>query len=299
MNKVNWIDGRYTTPNDFNAMQSNPENHLLSQAKALLSGYSDIGVTGSPAGLALSPGVAWDSRGRRIFVPASADIDISSVDRPASGRYRWLRVSVSYRQVERDTMRDKEGVDRPAYYDDGYAVALATGPEFTARSLAGARRTTDGRPAVPGGAVNVALFLIDHDSTWATMVENRAEGGTPFHGVLPQARFIPGSIALASGDTAAKVYSALEGIVPADGSQLFGWGALWVTDAPPGPLGGQETWYPVLYAYRESPTSINIVSACVERRQNIYPSTFNSAVDRGSSAAAVISAAFFVPMLGV
>lgn len=296
MNKVNWIDGRYTTPNDFNAMQSNPENHLRSQAKALLSGYSDIGVTGSPAGLALSPGVAWDSRGRRIFVPASADIDISSVDRPASGRYRWLRVSVSYRQVERDTMRDKGGVDRPAYYDDGYAVALATGPEFTARNLDSARRTADGRPAVPGGAVNVALFLIDHDSTWATMVENRAEGSIPFHGVLPQARFIPGSIAFATGSTEDEIYSAINGIVPADGSQLFGWGALWASDTAPG-VGSKERWYPVLYAYRDRPTRIAIVGA----RTELVPSvgrvfTWLVHARQGNAGIAGLSAAFFVPM---
>ena len=196
-----------------------------------------------------------------------------------------------------DTMRDKEGVDRPAYYDDGYAVAIATGPEFTARTLIGARRTTDGRPAVPGGAVNVALFLIDHDSTWATMVANRAEGDT-FYGVLPQARFIPGSIAFATGDTAAKVYSALDGIVPADGSQLFGWGAVWATDNPD--ASAAERWYPVLYAFRDTPSRIRIVAARVERRPPTgYDFTWHVVANQGSASRCVLSAAFFVPMLGV
>ena len=302
MNKINWVDGRYTTPQDFNAMQSNPENHLRSQAKVLLSGYNDIGVTGSAAGLSLSPGVAWDPMGRRIFVPAAAEMDVSSVDRPASGQYRWLRVSASYRQVERDTMRDKEGVDQPAYYDDGYAVALTTGPEFTASTLNRARRTTVGKPAVPGGAVSLALFVIDHDSNWATVVENKEDYDYP---PPPAARFIPGRIVpVAVGNTSGAVYTALADIVPPDGSPLYGWGAVWCTNTPPTGRDDNDTerWYPVTCVRRTAQTRIAIFAAAVGHvpslarsyPENSYRRRWLANVDSGGRGRAVLSAMFFV-----
>lgn len=291
MNKVNWVDGRYTTPQDFNAMQSNPENHLRSQAKVLLSGYNDIGVTGTAAGLALSPGVAWDAMGRRIFVPAAADLDVASVERPASGQYRWLRVSASYRQVERDTMRDKEGVDRPAYYDDGYATALTTGPEFAESTLKNARFTKLGKPAVPGGAVSLALFLIDHDSSWATMVENTERYSyTP----PPSARFIPGRLVpVAAGNTEGAVYTALAAIVPPDGSPIYGWGAVYGADQPNDTF---AAWYPVTYARRTSQTQISVYGAAVDYVSNLstFRLSYHDPVASAGAGKAAISAMFFV-----
>lgn len=291
MNKVNWVDGRYTTPQDFNAMQSNPENHLRSQAKVLLSGYNDIGVTGTAAGLALSPGVAWDAMGRRIFVPAAVDLDVAAVDRPASGQYRWLRVSASYRQVERDTMRDKEGVDRPAYYDDGYAAALTTGPEFTARDIIRARWTKVGKPAVPAGAVSLALFVIDHDSSWATMIENQERY---FYPPPQSARFIPGRIVpVAAGDTEGAVYTALAAIVPPDGSPIYGWGAMYGADQPDDTF---ASWYPVAFARRTSQTQISVHGAAVDYVSTLstFRLSFHDPVASAGAAKAAISAMFFV-----
>ena len=229
MNKVNWVDGRYTTPGDFNAMQSAPEDHLRTQAKSSLAGLVDgMLLTGTSNGVQVGPGVAWDNQGRRIMVPAAAPVDVSAIQRPASGRHKWVSVFASYRQVERATVTDATGVDQPAYLDDGYTLTAAAGPEFIVPTSPG-RTANDllkelslfdpeggesNYPPTPPGAVRVAVFPLDPDTAWADLVFDRQQFGSPSH-----------RIAVISSSTTPNVDAAICRIVSYP-DIAYAWGAV-------------------------------------------------------------------------
>lgn len=226
MNRVNWVDGRYTTPDDFNLMQTAPENHLRSHAKAALAGFIDgLTVSGSADGIQVAPGVAWDGQGRRIMVPAAAPVDVSVIDRPASDRYKWLLVSISYRQAERSTVRDSGGTDRPAYLDDSYTITATTGPEFVAPPITNenpdrdplrrARYESTSRPAIPHGAVGLALSVIDHDSGWGALVSS-----PPRRGLSAQRAVFVRS------ESHSDIQAAVERLIPHATDRIYGWGGL-------------------------------------------------------------------------
>lgn len=234
MNKVNWVDGRYTTPGDFNAMQSAPEDHLRSQAKSSLAGLVDgMTLTGTSDGVQVGPGVAWDNQGRRIMVPAATPVDVSAIQRPASGRFKWVAIFATYRRVERATVTDATGVNHAAYFDDGYALAAASGPEFTSAvsapsdglggptqldrlRAAGSWSPTGSQPnypATPPGAVRIGAFAIDHDSGWVDMVVNHA-----------RIFYSPGIVMISSGATS-DIDAAIRSIL-ASGEVAYAWGGV-------------------------------------------------------------------------
>ena len=221
MNRVNWVDGRYTTPADFNAMQTAPEDHLRSHAKAALAGFIDgLTVTGTAGGVQVGPGVTWDSQGRRIMVPAAVSPDVSKLVRPASGRFKWVVVYASYQRVERDTVRDSAGINQPAYLDDGYTLTVAAGPEFAAASIEAARDTDAGKPAVPSESVGIALFVVDHDSAWPELA------ASPRRYTLFQSR-----LAVVYAGTLSQARDAISPLVPMPSDVVYGSGALTVTFA--------------------------------------------------------------------
>lgn len=251
MNKVNWVDGRYTTPDDFNAMQTAPEDHLRSHAKAALAGHIDgLTPTGTADGVQVSPGVTWDDQGRRIMVPAATAVDMSAIQRPASGQYRWVSISIAYRQIERSTVRDSAGVDRPAYLDDSFTVLATAGPEFAERDLTRARFTSTGIPAIPNGSVEVGVFIADHDSGWQDLV----------HVIHRRSLISREAVTIVSTDQA-EIKRLTSAILPPTDSRardrlrVYGWGALnFVYGNISSPTGGA----PVLYIFRGSSIIITV-----------------------------------------
>lgn len=271
MNKVNWVDGRYTTPADFNAMQSAPESHLRSQAKIALAGHIDgLTPTGTADGVQVAPGVTWDDQGRRIMVPAATPVDVSAILRPASGHYRWVGISIAYRQVERSTVRDSGGVDQPAYLDDGFTLTATSGPEFAADSLTDARWTETGKPAVPNGSVGLGNFVVDHDSGWGDLVH-----------VIHRHAYISSHAVFISSTDRGEISRLVSAIAPAAGSvgvdrgRVYGWGLLnfTTTDGSALPAAGGQ----VLYATNRSGTP-EIAVAVATAGRNVLPGLLHYSV---------------------
>lgn len=167
MNKVNYVPGRELTSADLNAIQDGIEGQLGEMASIMLPGrVSGLEVSGTAKGLSVSAGYGWDSQGRRLRASAAVDVDVASVQRPATGRFRWILVHASYRSVARGTVTDVANTNHTAYYDDSVAIATALGPEFAAADIDAARGVAAGRPADPEGAVGLGLLVLDHATTW-------------------------------------------------------------------------------------------------------------------------------------
>ena len=170
MNRVNYVSGRTVEAADLNAVQETMESHLRSHARKLLAGQIiGLAVSGTSAGLKVAPGFTWDNQGRRIALASATAVDVSAVQRPASGLYRWLLVYAAYVTANRGTVQDITQAQQVAYIDDSFTLNIAAGPSFGAADIDAARDTAVGRPAAPQGGVSLGLLVLDHDTSWDTL----------------------------------------------------------------------------------------------------------------------------------
>ena len=170
MNRVNYVSGRTVEAADLNAVQATMESHLRSHAQKLLAGQIiGLAVSGTATGLEVAPGFTWDSQGRRIALASATAVDVSGVQRPASGQYQWLLVYASYTTANRGTVQDITQAQQVAYIDDSFTLAIASGPAFAAADIGDARGTAAGRPATPEGGVGLGLLILDHGTSWDTL----------------------------------------------------------------------------------------------------------------------------------
>ena len=170
MNRVNYVSGRTVEAADLNAVQATMESHLRSHAQKLLAGQIiGLAVSGTAAGLEVAPGFTWDSQGRRVALASATAVDVSGVQRPASGQYQWLLVYASYATANRGTVQDITQAQQVAYIDDSFTLAIASGPAFAAADIGDARGTASGRPATPEGGVGLGLLILDHGTSWDTL----------------------------------------------------------------------------------------------------------------------------------
>lgn len=170
MNRVNYVSGRTVEAADLNAVQETMESHLRSHARKLLAGQIiGLAVSGTSAGLEVAPGFTWDNQGRRIALASATAVDVSGVQRPASGQYQWLLVYASYATANRGTVQDIAQAQQVAYIDDSFTLAIASGPAFAAADIGAARGTAAGRPATPEGGVGLGLLILDHATSWDTL----------------------------------------------------------------------------------------------------------------------------------
>ncbi len=244
MNKVNWIDGRYTTPNDFNAMQTEPEAHIEALGRRLPAYVDGCVPAGAGAGVTIGSGVAWDAAGRRIVIPAGgAAVDMTGIDRPAANQYRWLTWFAAYRRISRGTMLDKMGVDQPAYFDDGFSLGVRAGAAFAETSIARARaRQVATRPAAPGGTAVLGYSILDHQSTYQTLFT----ADTLFrNGVRPVAPVVIAGTDLEVDDALGQ----LSAILPRRRDYAIGTGSIRRGRSVRG--GGTDFW-PLYIAYRNT-----------------------------------------------
>ena len=167
MNRVNYVSGRTVEAADLNAVQATMESHLRSHAQKLLAGQIvGLAVSGTATGLEVAPGFTWDAQGRRIALASATAVDVSGVQRPASGQYQWLLVYASYATANRGTVQDITQAQQVAYIDDSFTLAIASGPAFAAADIGDARGTAAGRPATPEGGVGLGLLILDHGTSW-------------------------------------------------------------------------------------------------------------------------------------
>ena len=255
MNKVNWVDGRYTTPQDFNAMQTEPESHIEGLGRRLPAAVVDGCVpTGAGTVVTIGAGVAWDAAGRRIVIPAGGVVvDMTDIDRPAAGQYRWLTWFATYQRIDRGTMRDKAGIDRPAYVDDSYSVGVRAGAEFTQSSIDEARaRQVSTRPQPPAGAVGLGHSILDHATSYAALFTD----DTLFRSEAP--RPISPFMIHATGATGADLLDLLLPILPRKRDYAIGAGSARITS-------NRTTHYwPVFLAYHDMSGRIEMHFAQVQ-----------------------------------
>ena len=261
MDRVNWVDGRYTTPSDFNAPQIAAESHLEAQAAQGLAGRVDGCIpVGAGIEVTIGAGTCWDSAGHRIVIPAGgAPVDMTSVDRPASGQYRWLAWYVEYRRLERGSMQDKAGEDRPAYYDDGFRVGVRQGAAFAAAGLRSARGDQiSSRPAAPGGSVGLGYSILDHDGNYGSLFS----AATLYRRDSPRA-IVPIAVSGAGG-RAANLLAPLERILPRRRDYAFGAGGVRIGNSV----------YPILYAARpaQGPLAVYYVSRAIQSETMLHAS---------------------------
>lgn len=170
MNRVNYVPGRELTAADLNGLQGGIEEQLGEMATLLLPRHiAGMEVSGTAQGLSVAAGYGWDTRGRRLQLTAATDVDVSAVQRPAQGQYRWLIVHAAYLRSSRGSVADISGVSAAAYYDDAVQIGVALGPPFSSSDIGVARGTGTGRPAAPDGAVTLGLLVLDHATPWDTL----------------------------------------------------------------------------------------------------------------------------------
>ena len=224
MNKINWVDGRYTTPDDFNAMQTEPEAHIQSLGQRLPAGVVDGCVpTGAGTVVTIGAGVAWDAAGRRIVIPVGgAAVDMTGIDRPALGRYRWLTWAAAYRRLERGSVLDKAGAAQAAYFDDSFVLSVAAGAEFEAASIAAARDAQlPTRPSAPAGSVSLGYSILDHATPYSGLFTD----ATLYRTQAPRP-IAPLFIHNVTGAAALKALDALGAIIPRQRDYAFGAGGV-------------------------------------------------------------------------
>lgn len=245
MNRVNWVDGRYTTPDDFNNPQIAAESQIENLAAATAGGHvSGCVPVGAGSGVNIGPGVAWDGTGRRIVIPAGgAPVDLSAVDRPGADQYRWLTWYATYRRTERGSMLDKAGVSMPAYLDDSFTLGVAQGPVFNAagRNRRIASRNIAPRAPAPGG-ITLGYTLIDSGTSWEVLVTDE----TLYRSLAPRP-IAPVVLAGLLTDVADSTLSDRLGAALSGGVRrwLFGAGSVKV----------RTNWFPIVFAAKDGTAS--------------------------------------------
>lgn len=170
MNRVNYVPGRVLAAADLNSLQGGIEEQLGEMATLLLPRrIAGMEVSGTAQGLSVAAGYGWDTRGRRLQLTAATDVDVSAVQRPVQGQYRWLMVHAAYLRSSRGSVTDISGVSAAAYYDDAVQIGVAVGPPFSASDIGVARGAGTGRPAAPEGTVTLGLLVLDHATPWDTL----------------------------------------------------------------------------------------------------------------------------------
>ena len=252
MNKVNYVAGRELTAADLNAIQDGIEAYLGEMGARLLPSHiSGMVVSGTATGLSVSAGYAWDAQGRRLRLTAAADVDVSAVQRPASGQYRWALVIAAYARSDRGTVSDIVGAVHTAYYDDSVTISIITGPEFTASDISTARGVATGRPATPGSSVALASLIIDHATAWGNLAitstsrqQNRPSPIVPGTMVVWPSTIVPDGWATCDGSAVsrtqyASLYRAIGvGWGGGDGSTTFNLPNMSTLDPAQGVQGG-------------------------------------------------------------
>lgn len=177
MDRVNWVDGRYTSAADMNLAPIAAEAAIDATAAAAVAGVVNgcIPVAAAADYVAITAGQAWDSAGRRLVFPdGGTPVDFGGIDRPAAGQYRWLAWWARYRQVEDGSMTDVAGRAAPAYYRDAADVGVAQGAAFAARGRNRPTASADiaARPAIPAGAVGLGYSLLDSTTALPELIQD-------------------------------------------------------------------------------------------------------------------------------
>ena len=110
----------------------------------------------SDGSVVLSAGHGADGNGNAIVVLRAATLDLSGATKPQTGKFRWVAVTLKYKQTEKGTAAGVSGAW--AEKTDGYEVVLIGGVEANTKDAAA-------KPANATQALRVGDILFDDNGT--------------------------------------------------------------------------------------------------------------------------------------
>ncbi len=157
MNRLNFYFDRLVQPDDLNDVQENTENAIQNTVQGwlgsgILAGLSVTAHDPADLSVSVSTGAAWDSQGRRVYLPQSQDVDLSGnvTDQP-----RYVSVCIKYQRYEHNQQSDGYGQSVNFNQDDSYQVV----------THAGTPADQPERPQVPDDEVLLADVLLPANAT--------------------------------------------------------------------------------------------------------------------------------------
>ena len=172
MNKRNFVYNYVMRKRDFDNLQSDVEDGINNLANTLTGKgiVKGLEVTISNSNATVSPGVAFDGDGKRIELPSSATVDMSSVSRPGTGQFKWVTLVLKHKVANEGTVTDGHNKVWPLRLLDSYQMEL----------LVGAAGTENGatKPTVSASQVPLIDIKVDESTAWnnLTTESNRRPG---------------------------------------------------------------------------------------------------------------------------
>ena len=159
MNLVNLPNGFRPTGADFLKREQNKADEFARLREQLGRGVAKglrLARQSSDGSVDLSAGHGADGGGNPIVVLRTATLDLSGVAKPQTGKFRWVAVTLKYKQTEKGTAAGVSGAW--AEKTDGYEVALIEGAEADTKAAAA-------KPANATTALRVGDILFDDNGT--------------------------------------------------------------------------------------------------------------------------------------
>ena len=159
MNLVNLPNGFRPTGADFLKREQNKAEEFARLREQLGRGVAKglrLVRQSSDGSVDLSAGHGADGGGNAIVVLRVATLDLSGVTKPQTGKFRWVAVTLKYKQTEQGTAAGVSGAW--AEKTDGYEVVLIEGAEASTKAAAA-------KPANATQALRVGDILFDDNGT--------------------------------------------------------------------------------------------------------------------------------------
>lgn len=157
MDRINFVDGFFPSQVHFNGLQDAIEgaDRRLARSvvgKGIITGF-DVSIDGET--VTVSPGLAFDADGRTVRSDDPLTVDLSAVQRPGSGQFRWVALYVAFARNNYGDVYDDNNQRHDLYRDEIAVGGYVTGGAGSAEGAS--------RPSV-GSHVLVADILIDSGS---------------------------------------------------------------------------------------------------------------------------------------
>ena len=159
MNLVNLPNGFRPTGADFLKREQNKADEFARLREQLGRGVAKglhLTRQNSDGSVVLGAGHGADGGGNAIVVLRAATLDLSGVAKPQTGKFRWVAVTLKYKQTEQGTAAGVSGAW--AEKTDGYEVALIEGAEAGTKAAAA-------KPTNATQALRVGDILFDDNGT--------------------------------------------------------------------------------------------------------------------------------------
>jgi len=163
MNKRNFVYNYVMRKRDFDNLQSDVEDGINNLANTLTGKgiVKGLEVTISNSNATVSPGVAFDGDGKRIELPSSATVDMSSISRPGTGQFKWVTLVLKHKVVNEGTVTDGHNKVWPLRLLDSYQMELLVGAAGNENGIS--------KPTVSASQVPLIDIKVDESTAWNSL----------------------------------------------------------------------------------------------------------------------------------